>query len=310
MRPDEIPGLSEYANMVWTLEDLMVLRTRLLQLAEDARAGDRRRILFVVAPHNKYSGPLYEMVMVLDTWLRRKHARQQIEIAFSTYEDTYIQSFGPRLHEVVTSEFRTREITGYTNYSIDHIEPRKASFRKGETLPSDLLITFPPCAASTQFYGLPIDNRGFIAAELASRQVIGNPDVYAVGDAANYPVKQALLAFLQADAAAEHLSARILGIQPTLTFDQAEITRTENLDQAAFIQLPSRPHGLAATSMEIQSDLVHHYKIGSAPLWGLARRMVGAYLPWRFKADNPFHADAPWKGLELGLRLMPVVSDV
>lgn len=39
------------------------------------------------------------------------------------------------------------------------------------------------------------------------------------------------------------------------------------------------------------------------PLWGFARHMVGAYIPWRFKAGNPFHEDAPWKELEMGLAL-------
>ena len=240
MRPDQIPGLSEFANMRWTLEDLVVLRTRLQKLAEEARAGKRRNILFVVSPYNRYSGPLYEMVMLLDTWLRRKHARDHIEIAFSTYENSYIQSFGPGLHEVVTSEFRTREIAGYTNCSIEYIEPGKAFYRSGEALPYDLLITFPPCTASTYFKGLPVDDRGFIATELATRQVIGYPDVYAVGDASNTPKKQALTAFLQAGVAAEHLSASILGIRPTLTFDQAEITRAESPGKATFGQFQSR----------------------------------------------------------------------
>ena len=34
-----------------------------------------------------------------------------------------------------------------------------------------------------------------------------------MGDAGDLPVKQAFLAFLQADAAAEHLSARVLGME-------------------------------------------------------------------------------------------------
>jgi sulfide:quinone oxidoreductase len=31
---------------------------------------------------------------------------------------------------------------------------------------------------------------------------------------------------------------------------------------------------------------------------------MGVYLPWRFRHGNPFHAGLPWKGMELGLKVM------
>jgi hypothetical protein len=95
MRPAEIPGLAEHALTVWTPEEMLELRTALGALAEAGRRGTRRRL---VPPNNRCSGPLYEMVLMTDTWLRRQDARQPIDITWTTYEESFIQAFGPRLH--------------------------------------------------------------------------------------------------------------------------------------------------------------------------------------------------------------------
>jgi len=39
-------------------------------------------------------------------------------------------------------------------------------------------------------------------------------------------------------------------------------------------------------------------------MWRLGKLALGVYLPRRFKAGNPFHGGAPWKGLEAGVKLM------
>jgi NADH dehydrogenase FAD-containing subunit len=311
MRTCEIPGLNDFSSVIWVLEHMLKLRADLRRLAQDARAGERRRVLFLMSPHNKCVGPLYEMALMLDTWLRRKRARREIEIAFSTYEERYIEAFGPRLHEVVTNEFCAREIAGHPGFVIDYVEPGNATYRNGERLSFDLLISFPPYAASARFDGLPTDERGFIATELATRQVVGHSDVYAVGDTADYPLKQAFMAFLQADVAAEHLSARILGTQPRLRFDPMHLSEMEDFDRSALtysFRPPGGVAGIAMDGMETSSNLGGLHRIGSSLLWTPARRMRSAYLPWRFKAGNPFHADAPWKGLEAGLTPTPGVN--
>ena len=82
--------------------------------ATSARAGERQRVLFLVPPNNKCSGPLYEIVLMLETWLRREHARDRVDITWSTYERSFIQAFGPRLHDVVDREFAERGIDGHT----------------------------------------------------------------------------------------------------------------------------------------------------------------------------------------------------
>ncbi|GAB4156589.1 MAG: FAD/NAD(P)-binding oxidoreductase [Roseiflexaceae bacterium] len=303
MRPDEVSGLGEYAETVWTAQDMLKLRLRYYNLVEDAKAGRRQQVLFLVPPNNKCSGPLYEMVMMLDTWLRRKGVRRMVDLNWSTYESGYIQAFGPRLHTTVSEEFATRGIVGHTEYVVEKIEPGAVRYQGGHVLPYHLLVAFPPYAAAATFAGLPSDTRGFIATQSDTRQVVEHPEIYAVGDAGDFPVKQAFLAFLQADAAAEHLAAQILGEQPAFEFEPVSMCVMEQLDKATFAQVPLRYTGIAEKPLEVIPGSPE-YKVGSGALWRLGKMALGLYLPWRFGAGNAFHAGLPWKGMEMGLKVM------
>lgn len=304
MRPEEVAGLQDYALTIWTPEEMLRLRRAFQMLVDDVQSGASRRVLFLVPPNNKCSGPLYEMVFMLDTWLRRRRVRDRVELTWSTYEGGYIQAFGPRLHEVVTTEFARRNIAGFTNFPVDHVQADHVAYRGGERLAYDLLISFPPYVAATPFASLPSDGRGFIATDLATRRVQGHPEIFAVGDAGDFPVKQAFLAFLQADAAAEHLAAEILGAAPDFSFEPTSMCVMEQFDKATFAQVPLRLTGVAEKPVEVRPDLPRLYRVGSSTTWRLGKKLLGVYLPWRFAAGEPFHAGLPWKGMEVGLKVM------
>lgn len=304
MRPAEIPGLQQFAQTIWTPADMLRLREAFGALVEAGRHGRRRRVLFLVPPNNKCSGPLYEMVFMLDTWLRRQGVRSAVDMTWSTYEGGFIQAFGPRLHEVVSAEFARRNVTGHTQYVVSRVDQEAVVYQNGQRLPYDLLISFPPYVASTPFAGLPADERGFLPTELATRQVAGYPDIYAVGDAGDFPVKQAFLAFLQADAAAEHLSSQILGTQSAVQFEPTSMCVMEQFDKATFAQVPLRLTGVPEKPVEVRPDALNLYRVGTSATWRLGKKLLGVYLPWRFGAGNPFHAGLPWKGMEAGLKVM------
>jgi sulfide:quinone oxidoreductase len=304
MRPEEIPGLADYAHTIWTPEDMLRLRKALHTLLAKTQARRRQRVLFLVPPNNKCSGPLYEMVLMLETWLRRRRIREHVDITWTTYEHSFIQAFGPRLHEVVSGEFERRGIRGYTQYVVERVERDEVVYRNGKRFPYNLLISFPPYIASTPFPGLPADERGFIQTDLGTRQVVGHPEIYAVGDAGDFPVKQAFLAFLQADAAAEHLSARILGQEPSHLFEPTSMCVMEQFDKATFATVPLRLTGNPARPVEVPQEAWAQYKVGSSRWWRLGKGILALYLPWRFRNGNPFHAGLAWKGMEVGLRVM------
>jgi sulfide:quinone oxidoreductase len=303
MWPQEIPGLAENAQTIFTLEAMIKLREVFLKLEEDLKSGLTRKVLFAVPQQNKCSGPLYEMVLMLDTWLRRKGLRNKAAIHWSTYEDSFVQAFGPRLNEVVSAEFSNRGIQAIKSQSIAMVEKGKIQYQSGLSETFDLLVSFPPYAASTHYSQLPIDERGFIRTNLETRQVENHPEIYAIGDTGDFPVKQAFLAFLQADAAASHLTAQILGKPIAERFLPTSMCVMEQFNKATFAQVPLRLTGDPAKPLEVIVDSPI-YKVGSSPAWRIGKAFLGFYLPWRFKAGNPFHAGLPWKAANLGLKVM------
>ena len=304
MRPEEIPGMTEYANTIFTPPEMQKFGIALNKAVENARGGQKQKVLFIVPPNNKCSGPLYEIVQMTDVWLRRKKVRENVSITWTTFESGYIQAFGPRLNEAVTMEFEKRGIEGHKEHVVERIEDGVAHYKNGGTFEFDVLVTFPPYIASTPFPQLETDDRGFIKTDLATRRLPGHPDIFSVGDTADFPVKQAFLAFLQADAAADQLAAEILGKKEALEFEPTSMCVMEQFDKATFAQVPLRLTGDPKRPVEIRSEDEAMYKVGSNSMWRVGKKLLGIYLPWRFKAGEPFHAGAPWKGMEVGLKVM------
>lgn len=308
MRPQEIPGLVEYAHTPWTAEEMSELGVGLNRLVEKAKTN-RQKLLFLVPPNNKCSGPLYELVMMTDTWLNEKGVRNNVEIVWSTSENGYIQAFGPRLNTVVTDEFIERGVIGHKGYVVTEIQPNLVKYQNGENLPFDLLVSFPPYIAKERFAGLPLDDRGFIHVDADSRRVKGLDSIFAVGDAADFPIKQAFLALLQGDAAAAHLTAEIEGraITDKDKFEPMSMCVMEELNRATFAQVPLKYTNDPEKPIAVDVDDVEHYKVGVSPLWRGGKKILGFYLPWRFGSGEPFHAGFAWEAMDLGLKVMSKV---
>ncbi|HEX5780625.1 MAG TPA: hypothetical protein VFX80_01825, partial [Solirubrobacteraceae bacterium] len=301
---EEIPGLEEHADTIWTSDSMLGVRRRFEQARDRARRGERQRILFLVPPNNKCSGPLYEIVMMLETWLRRQGVRDMVDITWSTYEHGYIQAFGPRLHELVVGEFRERGIDGHIEEVVTEVHAGEVRYGDGSARGFDHLIAFPPYVAAVRYDGLPADERGFLTTELGTRLVAGYDDVYAPGDAGDFPIKQAFLAFLQADAVAEHIAAGISGRPFRSSFDPVSMCIMEMFDKATFAQVPVELTGDPDRPVRVRPDADGDYRVGTSPVWRLGKKTLGFSVPARFAAGRPFHAGATWRAMDLGIHVM------
>ena len=300
----EIPGLEEHAATIWTSDSMLGVRRRFEQARDRARRGERQRILFLVPPNNKCSGPLYEIVLMLETWLRREGVRELVDITWSTYEHGFIQAFGPRLHELVSGEFRERGIDGHTDEVVTEIHPGEVRFADGSARGFDHLIAFPPYVAAVRYDGLPSDERGFLATDLATRLVRGYDDIYAPGDAGDFPIKQAFLAFLQADAVANHIDADLRGAEFDAPFDSVSMCIMEMFDKATFAQVPVEQTGDPDQPVRVRPGANGDYKVGTSPVWRIGKKMLGFSVPMRFSAGEPFHAGKAWQAMDVGIRAM------
>jgi NADH dehydrogenase FAD-containing subunit len=307
MRPAEVPGLAEHAATVWTPQSMLGVRERFQRVLVDAREGRRSRVLFLIPPNNKCAGPLYEIVMMFETWLSRENARKRVEITWSTCEQTYIQAFGPRLHDVVVEEFERRAIHGHRGEAVTEVLPGQVRYADGKARAFDHLITFPPYVAAARYEALPSDDRGFIETDPETRQVVGHPDIYAPGDAGDFPIKQAFLAFLQADTVAEHIAAGADGHTFEKPFDPVSMCIMEMFDKATFAQVPLALTGDPADPVTVRVHANGAYKVGTGSAWRLGKKMLGMTVPMRFHAGEPFHAGLAWQMMDVGLKGMSAV---
>ncbi len=304
MAPEEVPGLAKYAQNIWTSDDMLKLRGELETVVSRARQGARSRILFLVPPNNKCSGPLYEVVMMLDTWLRRQKVRDLTTITWTTYEKSYIQAFGPELHRHVTSEFTRRGIDGHTEHVVNRVEDGKVVYDDSRALEYDLLISFPPYTAAQRFGSLPCDERGFILTERQTRTVQGHDDIFAAGDAGDFPVKQAFLAFLQADTVAANIVSMVQGRHPSAIYVPNSLCVMEEYDKATYAQVPLRETGDPSKPVEVRDDEEYPYRVGTSVVWRAGKWALGIWLPARVGNARPFHAGLLWDVGNIGLKGM------
>jgi hypothetical protein len=68
--------------------------------------------------------------------------------------------------------------------------------------------------------------------------------------------------------------------------------------------VPLRVTGNPDRRVEVRPDADGDYRVGMSPVWRLGKKLLGVYLPLRFRAGRPFHAGAPWRAMEVGLEGM------
>jgi NADH dehydrogenase FAD-containing subunit len=299
-----VPGLLEHAASIWGPAEMLTLRERFVRLRGRAREGSRQRVLFTVPPHNRWSPPVYEVALMLDTWLRRERARDHVDLGFVTHEASFVEAAGPRMHDIIERQFAERGIDMHASERLVEVRAREASFADGSVEPFDLLVTAPPHRAGVRYEGFPVDEHGFVRVESATRQVVGHPEIYAPGDAGDFPLKDAFLALLQADAAADHIAAVITRGEVKRPFEPVSVQIIEMLDKAAFAQLPLEVTGDPDHPVRLRSGGDAEYRVGVSPRWRAAKRMFSSYLLTQFAAAEPVRTGPGWRFMDLATRAM------
>ena len=296
-RPDLVPGLPVAGIALGTVPAMLELKRRFEEMVARARKGERTRVVFLLPTGARWANALYEMCWMLDTWLTREGVRKDIDFSFLTHERAFIEAFGARMDAIAEDEFARRGITAVRSFEIAGIDQARIISKTHNLMPYDLLITFPPAVAASRFPGLPADGDGFIRTVSATRQVQGHPHIYAVGDAADLPVKQAYLATTQADAAAEHIAAEILGEAPRFAFEPTAVAIVDRLDGASFVEAPVHVPAEAEEEEPLPED---DAIISDSPLWRAGRLAISRLVLRSFRAGVPVHTGAAGTAVEAG----------
>ena len=174
-----------------------------------ARAGahDSKTLAFVVPPGVSWTLPLYELAL-----LSRRRTEQighrDLRLEVLTPEEAPLLLLGTPASNAVADLLRVREIEFRGGASVRESGDGGLHVTPGDDPLDAGAVAALPVIEGPRLAGLPFDERGFIPIDEHAR-VRGVDDVYAAGDGTTFPIKQGGLATQQADAAAEHIAARL-----------------------------------------------------------------------------------------------------
>jgi sulfide:quinone oxidoreductase len=174
-------------------------------LLDEALGGEVRRIVYAVPAGVAWSLPAYELALMTRSFLVDRGSTR-VEIVLVTPEDHPLALFGPHASDAMAELLETRGITCRLQTvplrfggGALHVAPRDEI--EADRVVSLARLTGPRLA------GLPCDAEGFLSTDGYCR-VAGEPDVYAAGDATQFPLKQGGIAAQQADVAATDIALR------------------------------------------------------------------------------------------------------
>jgi sulfide:quinone oxidoreductase len=172
-------------------------------LVQDVEGGYARRIAFVVPPGVAWTLPLYELALM--TAQRAFETCMEVELTLVTPEEQPLAVFGDAASADVGGLLDQAGIAVRCGTSAEIPQSGTLLLHPGgETLTCDRVIALP-VSRGHRIVGLPADADGFLPIDPFTR--VGScDDVYAVGDGANFPVKQGGVACQQADIAAEDIA--------------------------------------------------------------------------------------------------------
>jgi len=182
---------------------------QLLALADrGAAAGRPEQLLFAVPEGVRWPLPLYELAVMTARRLARPGGAPAAQIALATPERAPLELFGGRASGRLLEYLEQLGIAFLPGTRVERIRPGEVHLAPAaRTRRADRVITLP-VLRGPRIDGLPHDADGFVPID-AHGAVRGVPDVYAAGDATDYPIKQGGLATQQADAIAEAIAARV-----------------------------------------------------------------------------------------------------
>ena len=174
-------------------------------------------------PSAMRGGPVFEFLLGIDNWLRKKERRDKFKLVFFTPAPKPGARLGPKAVEGILAEMAKRDIVTHLGHKMKGFEANKVMTEQVE-FEADMILFMPGMTGNPWFDNtdLPRSDGGLLKAN-ANCQVEGLDKVYVVGDSGSFPgpewmPKQAHMADLQATAAAANLLSEMNGKTATETF--------------------------------------------------------------------------------------------
>jgi sulfide:quinone oxidoreductase len=172
-----IPGFTESAYNLYEAKEALLVPQSLQEL-------DKGRAIVLVcrSPFSCPAAP-YEAAFLMDSALRSKGNRQQVEVAVYTPELKPMAGAGPETGDAVISMLNERNINFYPQHIVQRLESgsRTMAF-EGDEAPFDLILGIPPNVAPKVVQEASLtDETGWIPVEIDTMET-KYPCVFALGD--------------------------------------------------------------------------------------------------------------------------------
>ncbi len=187
-----------------TIDDRQ-LDDQLHGLIQDVEGGYTHSIAFVAPTEMPWPLPIYELALMT---ARRAYEMQiDVSITIATPEDQPLAIFGSAVSEAVAQLLEKNGITTITSAHCSVPEPGRVLVHPGsKTLSVDRVVALPQLSGPST-PGVPGGAQGgFIPIDTLCR-VRGLENVFAAGDATDFPIKLGGIAAQQADTAATAIAA-------------------------------------------------------------------------------------------------------
>ncbi|HJE03869.1 MULTISPECIES: NAD(P)/FAD-dependent oxidoreductase [Aliarcobacter] len=227
--PERIPGLAEGGDIFYTYEGAMKLAKKFHKL-------EKGRVLITVnfpktpnIPHQCGIAPVETTIMLHD-FLVERGIRDNVEIIYTYPTEAQAVQNGLFLQEptskVLPSIFDGAGIKHKTGFTLNKVDADKkiAYSQEGEEIEFDILMSTPPFIA-VEFIrnsGLSkaLDNEGWLPTDKKTLKVIGQNNIYTLGDTVDLPVSKAGgTIHNQTDVVADNIASELRHGYPTESYD-------------------------------------------------------------------------------------------
>ncbi|HEY6835127.1 MAG TPA: FAD-dependent oxidoreductase [Gaiellaceae bacterium] len=227
---------------------------------DDLLAGAVHKIAFAVPTGVTWPLPLYELALLTGSFAL-DHCAEDVKIVLVTPEDRPLALFGAEAGEAIAELLDARGIELRLRTTAGSFQDGELRIAPGGSIEAERVIALPRLEGP-HLEGLPCDRHGFLPIDDLCR-VGGEPDVFAAGDATQFPLKQGGIATQQADTAAAGIAA--LAGAPVEPEPFKPVLRGLLMTGMAPRYLRSEPGG---TSSDVDTE----------PLWWPPAKIVGKHL--------------------------------
>jgi sulfide:quinone oxidoreductase len=249
-------------------------------LVQDIEGGYIKRLAFVSPGRMAWPLPLYELALMSAG--RAYDAGVEMSVTIATPEDSPLAVFGITASSAVAGLLERAHVRFVGSAYVEMPKAGELVIAPGKRhLHADRVIALPELEGPT-VRGIPLGDHGFIPVDPFGR-VLGVEDIYAAGDATNFPIKHGGIASQQADAVAQSIAAAAGALVTPERFHP--VIRGMLLTDQEPVYLTARLTGGGSYSSQV----------AETPSWAPASKIAARYLaPYLADLDHETtHAEEP-----------------